>query len=71
MRFEVVTSEVAPHTIRYFVRDTHTGQFVVYSYSNPPTYETPMLPRSEWGNYYAARGFAQKLHAKQYGACYH
>ena len=44
---------------RYGVVDTQVDRRVGFSYSNPPMYKD-----EEWGNYYAARGFAQKLEVK-------
>lgn len=60
-RFEVVDVETG-----HKVRDTLNGKYVAFSFSNPPLYEGEgHNAGSVWGNYYAARGFAQRLGAMQ------
>ena len=53
---------------KYMVLDNQEGSFVRFGYNNPPLYG-----EQEWNNYYSARGFAQKLHAKNSadGKCFY
>lgn len=51
---------------RYQVLDTQTDKFVRYGYNRPPLLEEPGKPRSEWGNFYAATGFADSLDEKNH-----
>lgn len=60
-RFEVLESE----TGNYKVFDNVANRFVRYSYSKPPLYSTLENPGTVWQNYYSARGFSQKLAARQ------
>ncbi len=59
-RFRVVRAESG----RYRVEDRDNGHFLRYSYSTPPLYGSPARPADEWGNYYSARGFCQKMAAR-------
>jgi hypothetical protein len=61
-RFEV--SELANG--RYHVIDTTNDQPLRFSFSL--LYGSAENPASEWNNYYAARGFSQRLAAKVEGA---
>jgi len=53
-RFEVI--EVNGN---YGVVDLLNGKRVAFGYNNPPLYGA-----TEWGNYFSARGFCQKLFKK-------
>lgn len=49
---------------RFRVRDMLNGRDLRYSYSNPPLYATATQMATEWNNYYAARGFCQRMAAR-------
>lgn len=49
---------------RYVVRDLRNGQHVRFSY------QEVLYGVEYWGNYYAARGFAQKLQKQIAGDCF-
>lgn len=59
-RFIVVQRENG----RYAVRDNRNDRYVRYGYNNPPLYASPRRSITEWDNYYSARGFCQKLAAR-------
>lgn len=52
---------------RYAVRDLLNGRDLRFSFSNPPLYGTATQPADEWDNYYAARGFCQRMAARSEG----
>ena len=55
---------VTEHNGKFRVRDMQNGVDLRFGYNNPPLYATALAPADEWGNYYSARGFAQKMAVK-------
>lgn len=53
--------EITQEGSRYMVRDRETGQPVRFSYDRDQIPFADERSASRWGNFYAARGFAQKL----------
>lgn len=48
----------------YRVRDLLNGRDLRFSFSNPPLYGSEARPADDWHNYYAARGFCQRMAVK-------